>query len=72
METNENNVAVPTEHSDPAGFRVLGLHAVQWGSVDCSDGPPNAVDALKILRDVANLPLTQTQPCPEFGQIVWP
>jgi len=37
-----------------------------FGDVDC-DGSVNAVDALKILRQNAGLPLTQTQPCPSIG-----
>ncbi len=72
METNENDVAAPTEATDPAGFLVIGLRAVQWGDVDCSDGTPTAVDALKILRYVAGLSVTKTLPCPSFGDLVRP
>jgi hypothetical protein len=34
--------------------------------VDC-DADSDAVDALKILRYLAGLPVTQNQPCPEIG-----
>jgi hypothetical protein len=39
-----------------------------WGDVDCS-GEVTSVDALKILRFVADLPYTQTEPppCPDIG-----
>jgi hypothetical protein len=36
------------------------------GDVDCSGGV-NAVDALKLLRQVAGMPVAQTQPCPVIG-----
>lgn len=72
VETNENDVAVPTEKGDPGGFTVSTLRTVQWGDVDCSDGAPTAVDALKILRDVANLSVTKTLPCPNLGDLVRP
>lgn len=72
METNENNVDVPTERSEPAGFIVSTLRTVQWGDVDCSNGVPNATDALKILRYVAGLSTTKTLPCPNFGDLVRP
>ena len=40
------------------------------GDVDCSDGanPVSAVDALKILRSVAHLSVTQNEPCTDIGQ----
>ncbi|HET9476398.1 MAG TPA: hypothetical protein VFP63_02795 [Dehalococcoidia bacterium] len=37
------------------------------GDVDCN-GQVTAVDALKILRQVAGLSVTQTEPCPDIGQ----
>ncbi len=40
-----------------------------WGDVDCV-GDVDAVDALKILRYVAGLSVSQTQPCPEIGSEV--
>jgi hypothetical protein len=36
------------------------------GNVDC-DGDLDAIDALKVLRYVAQLPVSQTQPCPLIG-----
>ena len=36
------------------------------GDVDCS-GAVNAIDALKVLRKNANLPVTQTEPCDDIG-----
>lgn len=38
------------------------------GDVDC-DGSVNAVDALKILRHNAGLPVSQTQPCTAIGVV---
>jgi hypothetical protein len=37
------------------------------GDVDCSGGDPSSVDALKILRHVAKLTVTQTEPCTDIG-----
>ncbi|HSP55954.1 MAG TPA: hypothetical protein VLS25_10245, partial [Dehalococcoidia bacterium] len=39
----------------------------QDGDVDCANGV-NSVDALKVLRDVASLSVSQTEPCPDIGQ----
>ncbi len=36
------------------------------GDVDC-DGDVDSVDALKVLRHVAGLGVTQTEPCPDIG-----
>lgn len=72
METEENNVAVPTERSDPAGFKVLSVRSVRWGDVDCSNAVPSATDALKILRYVAGLSVAQTPPCPALADFVQP
>lgn len=41
----------------------------KWGDIDCN-GEVDAVDALKILRDVAALAYTQTEPCPDLGDEV--
>ena len=41
----------------------------KWGDNDCN-GVVDAVDALKTLRDVAALPYTQTEPCPDLGDEV--
>jgi hypothetical protein len=40
-----------------------------WGDADC-DGDVDAVDALKKLRHVAGLPVTQLEPCPDIGSPV--
>ena len=37
-----------------------------FGDVDC-DSDVDAVDALKVLRHVAGLAITQTEPCPDIG-----
>jgi hypothetical protein len=39
------------------------------GDVDCSDGssPVGSVDALKLLRHVASLSVTQNEPCTDIG-----
>ena len=39
------------------------------GDVDCNGGI-TAVDALKILRHIAGLPVAQNQPCPGIGDDV--
>jgi hypothetical protein len=39
------------------------------GDVDC-DGVVNAVDALKLLRHNAGLPVAQTDPCQEIGSSI--
>ena len=42
------------------------------GNVDCS-GPANgvsAVDALKVLRNVAGLSVTQNEPCAPIGELI--
>ena len=38
------------------------------GDVDCS-GSVTFVDALKILRYVAQLPVSQTEPCPDVAAV---
>jgi len=40
-----------------------------FGDVDCS-GEVNAVDALKVLRHVVGLEVSQTEPCPDIGSTV--
>jgi hypothetical protein len=37
-----------------------------WGDVDCN-GTVTSVDALKVLRHVADLSVSQTEPCPDIG-----
>jgi hypothetical protein len=37
-----------------------------FGDVDCS-GSVTSVDALKVLRFVALLSVSQTEPCPDIG-----
>ncbi len=46
-----------------------GEREVAWGDVDC-DGDVDAVDALKILRKVANLSVSQEPDCPPMGSTV--
>ncbi len=45
---------------------MQGASQHQWGDADC-DGDVDSVDALKILRYVAALPVAQTEPCPDIG-----
>jgi|GEM_PF-5346241 len=40
-----------------------------WGDVDC-DGDVDAVDALKVLRHVVRLAVSQEEPCPDIGSTV--
>jgi hypothetical protein len=40
-----------------------------WGDVNC-DGDVEAVDALKILRHVVRLAVSQEEPCPDIGSTV--
>ncbi len=54
-------------HCDIGAFE-LDLPDVQ-GDVDCT-GEVNAVDALKVLRHSASLPVSQTEPCPNQGEDV--
>jgi len=72
---NGDDAACPL--ADQRGVvRPLGVHCdigayervpdLTQGDVDCS-GTVNAVDALKILRAVAALSVSQTQPCPPIG-----
>ena len=42
---------------------------LRWGDVDCNSRV-DSVDALKVLRHVANLSVVRTQPCPAFGSAV--
>ena len=54
---------------DPGGpaipLRVVAL----WGDVDC-DGKVDAVDALKVLRHVVGLDVSQQEPCADIGSTV--
>lgn len=72
---NGDDVACPL--ADQRGVsRPLGLHCdigayervphLIQGDVDCN-GDANAVDALKVLRYVAQLAVSQTHPCPAIG-----
>jgi uncharacterized repeat protein (TIGR02543 family) len=45
------------------------LMGLLWGDVDC-DGDVDAVDALKILRHVVRLAVSQEEPCPDIGSTV--
>jgi hypothetical protein len=40
-----------------------------WGDVDC-EGDVDAVDALKVLRHVVRLAVSQEEPCPDIGSTV--
>lgn len=40
-----------------------------WGDNDC-DGDTDAVDGLKTLQDLASLPYSQSEPCPDLGDPV--
>ena len=52
----------PTHTGTPTPTPVLRLS----GDVDC-DKDADAVDALKVLRSVAGLSVSQIEPCPEIG-----
>lgn len=62
-------VGLPANQSDPCPdtghtFELLGgsQMSLQWADFDC-DGSVDAVDALKILRQVVDLPVTKAGPC---------
>jgi len=38
--------------------------------VDCNGGDPNSVDALKVLRKVAGLPVQQGPGCTPIGEVL--
>ncbi|HET9476394.1 MAG TPA: ethylbenzene dehydrogenase-related protein, partial [Dehalococcoidia bacterium] len=61
-------------HSDPrtGGGYSDNVTLNAQGDVDCSGGAVSAVDALKILRNVASLPVTQTEPCADIGTMAPP
>lgn len=52
---------VPTEMPTPIGTPGPGTNRL-WGDDDV-----DSVDALKLLRYVAALPVSQTDPCPDIG-----
>lgn len=54
--------ATPTSQQFGAG----GAVAIPFGDMDCS-GSVTSVDALKILRFVVQLPVSQTEPCTDIG-----
>jgi hypothetical protein len=45
---------------------VISIASI-WGDVDCND-TVTSVDALKILRHVADLPVDQDEPCTDIGE----
>ncbi len=57
-----------------AGFKLQQGARPDWGliggiargDIDCN-GKVDAVDALKLLRNVAGLPVSQSEPCPDIG-----
>lgn len=55
----------PTPTATPAPTPTGGTKRLQ-GDVDC-DGDVDTVDALFVLRDVAELPVNQPKGCPEIG-----
>lgn len=56
----------PTPTPSPPTPTPTPIPSQTWGDVDCN-GVVNPVDALKILRWHALLPVSQTQPCPVIG-----
>ncbi len=50
---------------EPITYRIQARQLVN-GDVDCN-GNVDAVDALKVLRNLVALPISQTDPCLEFG-----
>jgi hypothetical protein len=71
----EGDPAVDGDDTDPGQIGVDDVTATAiytaavgrlMGDVDC-DGDVDAVDALKILRFVVGLPVSQTEPCPDIG-----
>ena len=59
----------PTPTPTPTATPPLGQQQLAWGDNDC-DGDNDAVDALKGLRHVAALSVSQNDPCPEMGSTV--
>jgi hypothetical protein len=53
---------VPTPSPTPAPTAPPSA----FGNVDCAGGI-NSIDALKVLRYAASLPVSQTEPCPDMG-----
>ena len=58
----EAGAAEPTPTPEPGDERT-------FGDVTCN-GPADSVDALSIQRNLAALPVNQTQPCPGIGETV--
>ena len=61
-------VTVPPPVTD-LNLALVPVGAQISGDVDCSSGV-DAVDALKVLRHVAGLPVSQNEPCPDIGSSV--
>ncbi len=59
----------PTEPDNYDCLSITVTAGNLWGDVDC-DGDVDAVDALKILLGIVNLPVGQTEPCPDIGDSV--
>jgi len=64
---NGNSFFQGNPSSGDLAFRTYTTPAV-GGDVDCN-GVVNSVDSLKILRHAAGLSVSQTEPCPDIGQI---
>lgn len=65
---DQRGVARP--QGDGCDIGAVEFEAVTlWGDDDC-DGDVDSVDALKTLRHVASLPVSQTQPCPIMASII--
>jgi hypothetical protein len=63
----DGSVTMDGDKTCTATFQLqMGL---LWGDVDC-DGDVDAVDALKILRHVVRLAVSQEEPCPDIGSTV--
>jgi len=64
----DNCPTVPNPGQEDANGDLHGdaCEAAGTGNVDCSNAV-NAADALKLLRHVADLPVTQSEPCLDIG-----
>jgi hypothetical protein len=65
-------VANPTQLDGDGDQAGDACEAAGSGNVDCGPSPNgvNAIDALKLLRHSASLPVTQSEPCADIGAII--